>query len=150
MTHLIQPPAVIEPYMWLVESASKRIGVHKTEGWCVLSHGEVFFAKAEADCMLLLPILEIAARDFLPSLVVAEELEPAYVHSIGEFPREGLVRYALIHSVSEYWPDKALAWLEGDSLLVKKLMVPLERLIENKSMSQRTRHKAKRLINSST
>ena len=143
---LISPPENISPYCWLVKLGGNKLGIHKVFGWCMQLTERVIYFDSESMCMPLLPILEMKVNDFKEFIRGASELNPDYVESIRLFPKVALLKYVFHSSSSGYWPEKALAWLDGDNDLYPQFRIELDELVKNKVMYQGSRQKAKKIL----
>lgn len=143
----LSPSPIVDPYCWLVEMGSSRLGVHISNGWCMeLSDGRLITFDSERWCTPLGPILDKDAKTFFDFLDSAAAAYPAYAESIHSFPTRLLIAYILQTSVTGYWPEKALEWLIFDKPIQPLLKDELEKFIEKKNMPQGARQKAKRIL----
>jgi hypothetical protein len=59
---------------------------------------------------------------------------------------EELLVCAITTAVSDYWPEKALAWIQIEQKLNASLLSAIEELSINKNYSQRIRQKAAQMV----
>lgn len=64
------------------------------------------------DMMPLLPLLELNRRQFYEHLHRVAEDHAELLGGAQSFPETLLLRFAFESSVSDYWPMKAIEWLE--------------------------------------
>jgi hypothetical protein len=100
---------------------------------------------SENKCMYLLPLLELDSVEFFEFLKHAQQRFPQVAESIKNFPKIWLLKHAFHNSVSAYWPERALNWLEKDAALRPFLKEELETFVVNKIMPQQARQRAKRM-----
>jgi len=134
------------PYCWLLEWEGLTLGVHREDGWYAQFGEQWVHFNAEYKCVHLWPLLELGHDEFFAFLSRAEELFPAYVPVIRDFPKLLLLQCAFRQSCPGYWPELAMNWLERDIDLQPSLKVDLEALIVNKHMQQHLRHRARRIV----
>jgi len=145
--HFLQPPLPDQVFFWIFEKDERVIGVHKTLGWCTRLRSETpIYFDTESKCMVLLILLEIEFAEFKTHLDTVCEAAPEYAASIQRFPLALLLRHAFHSSVSDYWPDKAIDWLDANPEVQPLLLAELEHLVTNKAMSQSLRHRARRMF----
>ena len=70
----------------------------------------------------------------------------AYESAAESFPYSGLVAYAVNLEGSGYWNEKAVNWLEQGVPIDEQVVRAVEAMAESKRASQRTRHRALRLV----
>lgn len=141
------PPTVEPPYCWLFARNEQKIGVHKTKGWCTQLRKETpLFFDIEEKCVLILILLELEPHDFDRYLASAGNLVPGFADSIEHFPLTYLLKHAFHASVSDYWPEKALTWLDTKPDVQHDLSAELENMLTNKAMSQSLRHRVRRML----
>jgi hypothetical protein len=137
------------PYFWLIDMGTRKLGLHKSNGWCMeLPDGRLIFFDSEEKCVPLGPILETDEQTFNEFLEKIVASNPDYSESIKKFPKELLLKHIFHTSVTGYWPERALAWLASDRDLCPLFRDELEIFIKNKKMPQGARQKAKKLIKS--
>ena len=107
----------------------------------------VFF-DSEEQCVPLGPILEMEEVKFSDFLESAAASNSDYSESIRRFPKELLLKHVFHTSFSGYWPEKALAWLISDENIQPLFKDELEKFIENKTMPQGARQRAKKIVKS--
>ncbi len=144
----LTPPLDVSDYCWLLEIGTSKVGVHRSDGWCMQLDERLVFFDFEDKFMLLAPILEIDVKEFSDFMKTAEILYPDYSVVIRRFPKELLLKYIFHTSCSGYWPEKALAWLIADKDIRYLFKDELEKLIDNKVMPQGARQKARKILNS--
>lgn len=136
----------VPPYCWLLESDVRKLGVHRESGWCAQFADRCVFFESEPSCVHLLPVLELDGNDFFALLSRSEILFPEYANSIRKFPKLLLIQHAFRHYSSDYWPGKAMTWLERDPGLQPLLVAELDEISGNKANSQQLRQRAKRML----
>ena len=147
MNIIPMPPTKEQAYCWLFARNQQKIGVHQSKGWCTQLRDEspVFF-DTEDKCVLILILLELEPAAFERYLVDASSAVPEYANSIKRFPLMKLLKHAFNQSVSDYWPEKALLWMNAKPDLQRPLASELEHMMHNKAMSQSLRHRIRRML----
>ena len=144
----LMPPLEASPYCWLIEVGTRKLGVHRHDGWCMQLDNRLVIFDSEDKCMPLSPILEVEAQKFADFLKTAEISAPNYSKVIRQFPKELLLKHIFHTSFSGYWPERALAWLIDDDNLQSLFENELEKFIYNKVMPQGARQRAKKIVHS--
>lgn len=141
-------PVVVEHdiYCWLFQRNLRRIGVHRTDGWCTQIRDEkpIYFDREEK-CVLLLILLELTMSEFNQCLANAKHEAPDYADSIQRFPLTMLLQHTLCSEMSDYWPARALDWIDACSDILPELKDALAYATGNKALSQSLRHRARRM-----
>lgn len=147
MNVISMPPTVQQPYCWLFAHNEQKIGVHQTKGWCTqLRDDAPLFFDIEEKCVLMLILLELAPGEFDRYLADSRRTVPAYAESIACFPLTKLLKHTFHQSVSDYWPEKALNWLDARPDLQHEVLAELEHMVTNKAMSQSLRHRTRSMV----
>lgn len=147
MNVIPMPPTIQQPYCWLFARNEQKIGVHQTEGWCTQLRDEApLFFDMEDKCVLILILLELEPAIFERYLGDASSAVPEYANSIKHFPLMKLLKHVFHQSVSDYWPAKALTWMDANPDLQPCLASELENMVGNKAMSQSLRHRARGML----
>jgi hypothetical protein len=148
---LIQPTFEGSSLCWLFERDDQKIGVHKTEGWCTRLRDEkpIFFSNEER-CMLIMILLELKVSEFDEHLGQAARLAPEFASSIQQFPLKMLIKHVFHSCYSDYWPEKAMNWLDEKPQLLPLFVDELEHMYTHKVMSQSLRHRARSMWRSVT
>jgi len=146
--NLLSAPVVVPPYGWLVYMDLRKLGVHERDGWCMQLDERIVFFDSEEKCVPLGPILEIGWAEFSEFLSRAQILLPSHADLISSFPKALLLKHIFHSSVSAYWPEKALGWLEADKGLQKMFKSELQNFAENTANPQQARQRAKRILRS--
>ncbi len=110
------------------------LGLDAAGSWVVVDDEQVRGVAAGADLMVLLPLLERQHREITAAAVAAEAPSA---------PWDDLLVLALGWS-TEYWPGRALAWLE-DGYPLGGVRDAVTVLRDDASRSQPLRHRALRL-----
>ncbi|MRW83007.1 hypothetical protein GJ698_02740 [Pseudoduganella sp. FT26W] len=144
----LTPPAIEQhAYYWLFQRNQQKIGVHVVNGWCTqLREEEPLYFDADERCVLLMILLELTPGEFTQHLADAKRLRPEYSENIKHFPLTRLLGYTLHSALSDYWPSKALDWLDEHVALQHLLANELDYTSTNKSLSQSLRQRAKRMV----
>lgn len=141
-------PIVKENTIWIVNIGRVRVGVDLTGAWSVDLNGNVRAVKSPEDTMPLLPILELDRVHFFDGLEGIAREFPDFENKVASFPENLLIEFALDSSVSEYWPSKALNWIESDPALVLIFSACMKKIIDRKWVTQSIKQRIKRLIKS--
>jgi hypothetical protein len=144
------PPCLQPPYCWLFIRDEQLIGVHKNNGWCTqLRFKELITFDAEEKFVLMMILLELNPSEFAQHLSEACQSQPEYAHSIRKFPSTQLLKHVFHSSISDYWPQLALNWLNHQPHLLPLFYDELGHMAADKAMSQNLRHRARRMLRSS-
>lgn len=96
----------------------------------------------------LLPILELD-RDFVHEKILQiQSTNHRIPHIDTSFPELDILKAAIISSVSEYWPEKALNWIESDPNLASALRESVELLAQKEWAPQKLKHRCKKILRS--
>lgn len=142
----LMPPIEADPYFWMFEVGSNKLGVHQHVGWCMKLGERIVLLDSEEKCVLLEPILEVEEERLFTFLGDIKKEYPAYAWTIDRFPKVMLLKHVFHTSCSGYWPEKALTWLKTDSSIQNLFHDELERFIENKVMPQDARQRARKIL----
>lgn len=104
--------------IWVVNVGRVHVGVDSAGTWFIDLNQNVHTVKLPRDTMPLLPILELDRDNFFDDLKRIANEFPDFENQVASFPENLLIELALDTSVSEYWPSKALNWIEGAPALV--------------------------------
>ncbi|WP_143135913.1 hypothetical protein [Burkholderia ubonensis] len=140
-------PIVTENTIWVVNVGRVRVGVNSTGTWSIDLNENVRAVKSPEDAMLLLPILELGRAHFFDGLKRIAREFPDFENQVVAFPENLLIEFALDSSISEYWPSKALSWIEGAPALVSTFSSLMKGVIDKKWATQSVKHRIKRMIN---
>ena len=139
-------PIVDRFYFWLLEIGQIKVGLHPAEGWLLSMGNRIVYLSDTESFMPLLPLLEIDREYFLESLHRAS-LVCVELNTLDFSLQERLlIRYALTSSVSEYWPNKALAWVRSQPEMVDDLRQDLEAAIKKPWASQSFKHQVRKVL----
>lgn len=147
----IQPTFEAPSFCWLFECDDQKIGVHEARGWCTRLRDEtpIFFTNEER-CMLLMVLLELKASEFDAHLSNAARQAPEFAASIQQFPLTMLIKHVFHSCYSDYWPKKAMDWLDEKPQLLPLFANELEQMYTHKVISQSLRHRARSMWRSVT
>lgn len=147
MFRLLESPIKAVPYFWLIESGPMKVGIDSKNQWWLNIHGKTTGLSRPEDSTPLLPLLEIGRADFHNFLqrICTKYLEMSKMES--SFPEVLLLQNAL-RSVSDYWPAKALDWIDQQPALKNQLMEDLINASNNKRFSQSLRSRITKLTRS--
>lgn len=145
----IRPPRDDPPFCWLFESPSQKIGVHLSKGWCasIREEAPIYFV-TEDKCIGLFILLDLNKAELRTFLSEAACNAPQYGESIRSLPISLMLKSIFRTSYSDYWPAKALDWLEDAPELLPAFVDELEYMVSHKVMSQALRHRARRMLRS--
>lgn len=147
-TKFLQISTTSKPYLWLFEIGNKLLGVEHLNGWCMSLGERIIYFNTEKKCNSLLPILEIDYEKLQLHLNNTIEKIPSYASDISTFPKILLLKHAFHDSVSDYWPGKALAWLDADPAISIYFETELTTFLQDKSMPQTARQQANKILKS--
>ncbi|WP_080409828.1 hypothetical protein [Burkholderia ubonensis] len=139
---LLFPPLIDASVLWLASIGQVTLGVHLQKGWCLHLGAKTIFLSSPADMMPLLPLLEVGRVQFFDHLTRVGQWRSEYASAIPAFPEILLLRFAFESSVSEYWPSKAIDWLDGEPMLARELRESLRALLSQGWLPQRLRQRA--------
>ena len=112
-----------------------------SDGW-VVGRTEGTVARVDDDARALMPLLD---RQWSVARLELDELE-AQAPDLGPIPLDATVTLALRWR-SQHWTTAALRWLE-DGYPVDGFREEVATLVDDKALSQASRHLAARLLNS--
>lgn len=90
-------------------------------------------------------LLELKVSEFDAHLSEAARLAPEFGTSIQRFPLTMLIKHVFHSCYSDYWPEKAMDWLDEKPQLLPLFVDELEHMYRHKAMSQSLRHRARRM-----
>lgn len=99
------------------------------------------------DTMPLLPLLEIGRAVFYDHMSRAVQVCPELADATRSFPEMLLLKFAFESSVSDYWPLKAMDWLDLNVALVSELRGTLRTLLLQSWATQRLRQRVDTVVN---
>jgi hypothetical protein len=144
----LAPPVDLPPYLWLIKVGPRKLGIHQHKGWCMQVDEQVVFFDSEDKCVPLAPILEVEGEKLFEFLQSAALVNSSQSECINKFPKVLLLKHVFHTSFSGYWPERALGWLGTDKAIQPLFRDELERFVQNKTMPQGARQKAKRIVQS--
>jgi len=137
-------PSFSESILWLIAIGQIKLGIDATSGWCFQLGTRVIMLKTRDDMIPLLPLLEMGKTKFFAHLVNISEQYPKY--AVFVFPEELLLKCAFETSVSDYWPNKAIDWLESDSGVSEELRESLKLIMHQRWVGQRLKQRIARRL----
>lgn len=144
---LLDPTVVVDQYCWLVRLGELQLGVDTLGAWCMQrQNGDVFYFDFPGSYVPLEPILELEPSELSTFLQRAAANHPLFGKAILNFPMLALVKHTFDSAYSDYWPTRALAWINAEKHILPYLREELERFENNKVMSQSARQQAKNLL----
>lgn len=143
---LLIPPFFELPLVWLADIGKVRLGVHVQDGWCIDIAGRTRALSESEDVMPLLPLLEISRAQFYDYLRHLAQTTTELAEAAQSFPDILLLRFAFESSVSDYWPHKALDWLDTDTALDPQIGESLRTLLSRQWVTQRLRQRAEKAL----
>lgn len=143
---LLFPPFFEPPTAWLVSIGNIRLGVHLLDGWCIEVRGQARVLSRSDDMMHLLPLLEMGRVQFYEYLYRVAQGRSELKEIPSSFPAILLLRFALESSVSDYWPLKALDWIEAETTVDSKIREDLRTLLSKPWVSQRLKQRVERAL----
>ncbi|MBY4917618.1 hypothetical protein [Burkholderia dolosa] len=144
----VPSPIVKENAIWVVSVGKVCVGVDSIGTWSIDLNGNVRAVKSPEDTMPLLPILELDRDNFVDGLKRIAREFPDFENQVASFPENLLIEFALDSSVSEYWPSKALNWIEGAPALISIFSPLMKSVIDRKWATQSIKQRIGRLIKS--
>src|SRR5438445_6979561 len=117
-TQMIFPPRVELQNTWLVNIGQIELGVGPTGEWCFRVGQRMVTISKPDDTMPLLPLLETGRAVFYDHVSRGVQVRPELAEAVRSFPEVLLLKFAFESSVSDYWPLKAMDWLDLNSDLV--------------------------------
>lgn len=145
-TQLLFPPLATLPVVWLALIGQVRLGFHVQDGWCIDVGGHATVLSKADDMMPLLPLLEVGRVQFYEHLhnVGQNCIELAGI--VQSFPVALLLKFSFESSVSDYWPMKAMDWLEVSGRIAPDICESLRAMLSKSWATQRLRHRAAAII----
>lgn len=141
---LLIPPSFELPILWLAGIGIIRLGVHLRDGWCIDVEGRTKALSQQEDAMPLLPLLEIGRATFYEYLHRVAEIRNELADAIQSFPATFLLKFAFESSVSEYWPLKALDWVNAEAAVDPEIGESLQKLLSRPWVTQRLKQRAEK------
>ncbi|WP_081488760.1 hypothetical protein [Cupriavidus basilensis] len=146
-TQMIFPPLVELQNTWLVNIGQIKLGVGPTGEWCFRVGQRMVTISKPDDTMPLLPLLEIGRTEFYDHVRRGVQVRPELAEAVRSFPEVLLLKFAFESSVSDYWPLKAMDWLDLNSDLVSELRGELRTLQSQGWVAQRLRQRVDAAVN---
>lgn len=108
--------------------------------------GQTIVLSNTDDMMPLLPLLEVGRVQFYEHLhnVGQNCIEIAGI--VQSFPDALLLKFAFESSVSNYWPMKAMDWLETSGKIAPDIRESLRAMLKKSWTTQRLRHRAEEML----
>lgn len=144
-TNKLLPPLCVEEKLFMFASHDRMFGTSKTGSWLIETKESVLAIDAEEKSIFALPLLEISEPDFSDHLALAATMFPEHRQAIDAFPRKQLLVRALEYDTSDYWPEKAITWIECSPEVYVSMAGLLHEVSTRASASQALRHRAMRL-----
>lgn len=138
---LLLPPQTESSAIWLANIGQVKLGVDFQNGWRLFAGGHTTGIVNPADTMPLLPLLETGRGRFYQHLQDVAQVQSSIASILLSFPEGLLVRFALESSVSDYWPLKALDWLDVQPTLYVEVSGSLTSLLDCAWATQRLRQR---------
>ncbi|WP_080727883.1 hypothetical protein [Ralstonia solanacearum] len=145
-TQLLFPPLATLPVVWLALIGQVRLGFHVQDGWCIDVGGHATVLSKADDMMPLLPLLEIGRVRFYDYLNNVGENRIELAGIVRSFPDALLVKFAFESSVSDYWPMKAMDWLDVSGRITTEICESMRAMLRKSWATQRLRHRAEAII----
>jgi hypothetical protein len=143
---LFIPPSFELPNVWLAGIGKVRLGVHLKDGWCIDIAGRTRALSEPEDVMPLLPLLEMSRAQFYEHVRHLAHTTPELAKATQSFPDVLLLRFAFESSVSDYWPHKALDWLDTDTALDPQIGDSLRALLGRPWATERLKQRAEQAL----
>ncbi|WP_175818884.1 hypothetical protein [Burkholderia sp. BCC0419] len=143
---LLFPPILENSSVWIVRVGNVQLGINFGHRWCINTGGEGRLIQTPNDMMPMLPLLEIGRGDFYEHLLHIESSWGKLLELTESFPESLLLRFAFDSSFSDYWPIKALDWLDNESSIDSEVMESLRRISGQRWVSQNLRQRVKKKI----
>jgi hypothetical protein len=142
--NFLKPQANMSP-IWIVELGQVKLGVASRSNWQIELQGDVAELSKPEDMTLLLPLLEENRNKIYEHLREVDIIRPDFeVQS--NFPEKMLLQCAFEFSVSDYWPLKALVWLDSVPELIDVFKVSLTDLQKRSWATQPMKHKIRLML----
>lgn len=129
--------------IWIVEKDGVRLGLSHESGWVLRIRDQTRSIIEPQDLMFVLPLLEAGRPTIYSHLHAIAQEHPDIGLRVLEFPEILLLRCAFETSVSDYWPLKAIEWLDSHPSMISKLRGELDDLLQHSWATQRLKHKVK-------
>ncbi|WP_206957403.1 hypothetical protein [Trinickia acidisoli] len=100
----------------------------------------------QEDVMPLLPLLEMGRVQFYEYLHRLAQTRTELAEAPQSFPAILLLKFAFESSVSDYWPLKALDWLDAGATVDSEIGESLRTLLSRPWVTQRLRQRAERAV----
>ncbi|AJC21060.1 hypothetical protein [Pandoraea pulmonicola] len=143
---LLFPPLEEDSIFWFVKIGKLKIGIINKNVWC-LGLGDVVRSPLDfEDMMPLLPLLEVSRRGFIEYFERVGRLRPEIAGMIQTFPETLLLKFACEKSVSDYWPSRAIEWINAEPILAEKLSKSLFDLLKQGWLPQRLRQQVSEVV----
>ncbi|MCL9845573.1 hypothetical protein [Ralstonia solanacearum] len=145
-TQLLFPPLATLPVVWLAVIGQVRLVFHVQDGWCIEVGGHATVLSKADDTMPLLPLLEVDRVQFYEHLHNVGKNSIEFAGIVQSFPGVLLLKFALESSVSDYWPMKAMGWLEVSGRIAPDIRESLRVMLSKSWATQRLRHRVEAII----
>ncbi len=145
-TQMIFPPRVEHQNTWLVNMGQIELGVGPRGEWCFRVGQRMQTISKPDDTMPLLPLLETGRAAFYAHVCRSVQDSPELAEAACSFPEALLLKFAFESSVSDYWPLKAMDWLDLNSDLVSELRGALRALLSQGWVTQRLRQRVNSVV----
>lgn len=145
-TQLLFPPLAELPVVWLATIGRVRLGIHLPDGWCIDVGGKIVVLSNADDMMPLLPLLEVGRVQFYEHLLNVGQNRIELAGIVQSFPDALLLKFAFESSVSDYWPMKAMDWLDVSGRIDPDICESMRAMLRKSWATQRLRHRAEAII----
>jgi hypothetical protein len=145
-TQMVFPPRVELQNTWLVNIGQIELGVGSRGQWCFRVGQRMETISKPDDTMPLLPLLETGRAAFYAHVSSSVQDRPELAEAARSFPEVLLLRFAFESSVSDYWPLKAMDWLDLNLDLVSELRGALRALLSQGWVTQRLRQRVNSVV----
>jgi hypothetical protein len=136
--------------LWVGRTNGQNFGVTLSGAWCVEEKlsGESIELSSSHMMVPLLPVLTEDAQKFRSHLALIANANPEFADALLNFPGSDLVSHVLNTSYSDFWPEKALQWIESKAFTFVNLKDVLGVAKQNKAFSQPLRQRIERVVKS--
>ncbi|MHA6884530.1 hypothetical protein [Ralstonia pseudosolanacearum] len=135
---LLVPSSATFP-VWVAQIGQMTLGANLQGGWCIgMGERTILLSKPE-DMMPLLPLLELNRERFYEHLHRVAEDHAELLGVMQSFPETLLLRFAFESSVSDYWPMKAIEWIETVHKIEPDVRESLRAMLSKTWVTQRLR-----------
>ncbi|WP_157692778.1 hypothetical protein [Burkholderia sp. ABCPW 11] len=141
---LLSPSVIDESPIWLVCIGNVLLGINCNHQWCIDVNGKERLMLTPDDTMPILPLLEVGRGRFFEHLRLFESERGNSLGLVESFPTSLLLRFAFESSFSEYWPLKALDWIDGEQAIDPKVRESLRRMSEQRWVTQKLKQIVKK------